>query len=235
MSDPSQTPVPPQMPPKKKGLHPLAWVGIGCGGVALLGVIVVGLLVWTGVKQAKGLMDEIAKEMKENPAKDSAELIVEANPDIEKVSQYDDTGEMTVRIRSTGEEITFQFQDLAKGPGELKDTNGNVIGPVQGDLTQVPSWVPRYPGLENETVSYQIEENGGKTGLISGKTNHPLKAIKVFYDGVIPEKLSSRSSSQSGVGSEGKLSLSYAGEAKNLTIEAYENAGETYLHTRYEE
>jgi hypothetical protein len=235
MSDPSQPPIPPQMPPKKKGLHPLAWVGIGCGGVALLGAIVVGLLVWTGFKQAKGLMDELAKEMKMNPAKGSAELIVDTNPDIEKVSQNDAAGEMTVRIRSTGEELTFHFQDLAKGPGELKDTNGNVIGPVQGDLAQVPSWVPRYPGLENETVWYQLEENGGKSGLISGETNHPLSAVKVFYDGVASKKLSSRSSSQNRVGSAGKLSLSYSGGGQSLTIEAYEDGGDTYIHTQYQE
>ncbi|MCY3023404.1 MAG: hypothetical protein NTW87_30865 [Planctomycetota bacterium] len=51
---PPAAPRVPGQPPEKKGLHPLAWVGIGCAVLAVLGVVlflVLGVFFFKGVKR----------------------------------------------------------------------------------------------------------------------------------------------------------------------------------------
>ena len=72
------TPPPTQLPeaPKRKGLPPLAWAGIGCGGLFLFAVVAGALLVGTCAK--KGI--EMVSEHSANPAKAAAESMVKEHP-----------------------------------------------------------------------------------------------------------------------------------------------------------
>ncbi|MEZ5305026.1 MAG: hypothetical protein R3F11_30930 [Verrucomicrobiales bacterium] len=100
---------------QKKGLSPLAWVGIGCGGLVLLGVIaVVGLGVWGFGK---------AKEFAEDPSK-IVELAVNADPNLEVVKNDADAGEFTYRNKSTGEEITISYEDIRNGKFDITTGSG---------------------------------------------------------------------------------------------------------------
>jgi len=93
---------PPDLPKeKKKGLPPIAWVGIGCGGLLLIVAIVVTILIGKGVKMAK----EFAEELEKNPGKALVETTVKFHPDIEMVSQDDLKGEATIRVKSSGKEF----------------------------------------------------------------------------------------------------------------------------------
>lgn len=228
MSDPIQTQVPPQMPPKKKGLHPLAWVGIGCGGLTLIGLIVIGLISWFAYTKVK--------ELARNPAKASAELMVQANPDIEKVSENETAGEMTIRVKSTGEEITLKYNELANGKISIKDKDGNISVLGQGDLSKVPAWVPRYPGIADEATSFQVENSGKHSGVLSGTTSDSVDAIKNFYDGNAPTgSFTSKGHSIYNDGTTSKLSLNYSDGSKSLRIEAFGENGQTKIQTFYSE
>src|SRR5215470_13160748 len=78
-----QSPPPPPSPPgtpqaQKKGMGPLAWIGIGCGVIVLLGCIVMGAFFY--------FVKSKADEFQKNPALSAAKLAVQLNPDLDLVS-----------------------------------------------------------------------------------------------------------------------------------------------------
>ena len=60
---PAATP-PPPAPAKKKGLPPLAWVGIGCGALVVIALIVFAVGSWLVAKKVR----DVAGEFEANPA-----------------------------------------------------------------------------------------------------------------------------------------------------------------------
>jgi hypothetical protein len=153
----------------KKGLPALAWIGIGCGVIILIGAIA---LVAGGVFVAKKVKD-VAGDFEKNPALASARMIVKVNPEWEEVSTDDKAGTITVREKKTGKEMTIGLDDLAKGrvtlssegksytleaqgdkdTGQLKVTDGSgktVFSAGGAGGTKPPEWVPTYPGTSAE-------------------------------------------------------------------------------------
>lgn len=196
----------------------MAWVGIGCGGIVILGIV--------GVVLLGGFIFNKAKDALKNPGKASAELMVRANKDLEKVSENDATGEMTVRVKSTGEQITLKYDDLAKGKFTIKDKDGKVVEFGGGDLSKVPSWVPRYPGVTDETLPMAAEEPSQLTGMLSFTTKDPLEDVKTFYKAEA-DKLSLSSSSDSSfeVNGEKNLALHFEGGKREITVNAFGKSG----------
>ncbi len=88
---------------KKKGLGPLAWIGIGCGALV---VIVAVALVVVGLIAAKKIKD-VAGDFKDNPEMAAARLIVKMNPELEEVSADEQAATITVRHTKTGEVVTL--------------------------------------------------------------------------------------------------------------------------------
>jgi hypothetical protein len=153
--------------PAKKGLPIWAWVGIGCGGLLILVLIVVmaaGFFVANKVK-------DVAADFEDNPAMATARMIVKLNPELEEVSTDEEAGTITVRNKKTGEEITVNFEDIEDGKlsfttdeGEVKvdasqlDESGSmtvtsedgsvVFATGKPSAKDLPSWVPIYPGTE---------------------------------------------------------------------------------------
>ena len=153
--------------PAKKGLPIWAWVGIGCGGLLILVLIVVmaaGFFVANKVK-------DVAADFEDNPAMATARMIVKLNPELEEVSTDEEAGTITVRNKKTGEEITVNFEDIEDGKlsfttdeGEVKvdasqlDESGSmtvtsedgsvVFATGKPSAKDLPSWVPMYPGTE---------------------------------------------------------------------------------------
>ncbi|BCU77271.1 hypothetical protein llg_19860 [Luteolibacter sp. LG18] len=197
----------------------MAWVGIGCGGIVILGVV--------GVVLLGGFIFSKAKDAMKNPGKASAELMVRANKDLEKVSENESTGEMTVRVKSTGEEVTLKYDDLAKGRFTVKGKDGKVIQLGNGDLAKVPAWVPRYPAITDEASALQAEDATQSTGMLTFTTADPLEDVKLFYKAEA-DKLSLSSSSDSSfeLNGEKNLSLHYSGGKREITINAFGKSGE---------
>src|SRR5689334_16038358 len=74
-----QSPPPSYPPPApKKGMGPLAWIGIGCGVILVIGVIAMFAVGFFVKRQVDKFED--------NPAMAAATLAVKLNPDLELVS-----------------------------------------------------------------------------------------------------------------------------------------------------
>ncbi len=149
----------------KKGLPALAWIGIGCGVIVLIGAIVVAVVLWWGIGKAKPFLSDLEN----NPSLTAARAFVKASPDLEEVSVDKKAGTITVRDKKTGKEMTVGLDDLQKGrvtfssegksytveaqgdheTGQLKvtDESGKTVFSAGGaGGAKAPDWVPTYPG-----------------------------------------------------------------------------------------
>ncbi|MGC4014378.1 MAG: hypothetical protein QM755_07665 [Luteolibacter sp.] len=212
----------------------MAWVGIGCGGIIIL--IIIGAVaggIW-GVGKLKGIADEMAK----NPSKKSAEMMVMFNKDLEKVSENDANGEMTIRVKSTGEQITLKYDDLAKGRFTIKDKDGKVVQLGGGDLAALPAWVPRYPGVTNEALPMQADEPTQSSGMLSFTTNDPLEDVKIFYKDQAGKLALTSVSTDSSMEVNGvkNLNLHFSGGKRELNVTGYgKTGGELNVQVFYQE
>lgn len=153
--------------PERKGLHPLAWVGIGCGVIL---VIVVAAMLIGGFFLARTVKN-VAEDFEDNPGLAAARFVVKASPDLEEVETDEEAGTMTIRNTKTGELITVNFDDIKEGrfswtaDGEevsidvsdaesgtvkVESSDGDGFQLTTGDAVTeaVPDWVPVYPGTE---------------------------------------------------------------------------------------
>ena len=204
---------------EKKGMPVIAWVGIGCGGLILLAII--------GMIAVGGMFYRVAKKVMDNPAKASAEFALRANKDLEKVAENDQSGEMTFRVKSTGEEVTLKYDDLAKGRFTVKDKDGKVTQLGMGDVSKIPAWVPRYPGATDETSAMQSEDSTQVAGMMTFTTKDPADDIeKSFNDQTAKISLTSSNRSSMDIQGTRTLSLQYSGGKRELTVTAYGKSGE---------
>jgi hypothetical protein len=196
------TVAPPQAPPPaKKGMSPLAWVAIGCGAVAVLGILVVGGLVMAGGLFAKKQLDKFEK----NPAMAAAELMVRANPDVELVESDEEAGTLTIRNKKTGEVMTINAEDAKEGKISIETKEGTssvdfsggedggsmtvtnekgetaTFSAGEGSPTDLPSWVPAYPGGTAQGV---LQSNTGQErgATFSVQTNDTVDKVLDFYE-----------------------------------------------------
>lgn len=189
-------PAGPPTAPQKKGLGLLAWLAIGCGGVLILGFIAFAALGWFAVKKVK--------EVAENPTLVIAKGIDLANPDLELVSTDDEAKTVTYRKTSTGEEITFSWEDIENGRVSLTDSSGKsttigvdestgsagvVVRNEAGEVSQQysvsgsqqpPEWLPLPEGVTQEGGWVAQDESGTK-GLLSFKYDGDRAALLEFY------------------------------------------------------
>jgi hypothetical protein len=217
MNDPSQVPPPPgppsgtppgtyaqPAPPPKKGLSPLAWVGIGCAVIAVLGMLVLGGVVAVGGYFAKKGLDKLEK----NPTLTMAELAVRANPDVDLVSTDEEAGTITVKVKKSGEVMTFNAKDIEKGHFEIKSKDGTAVfdasgkdGTVKvtndkgevatlqggaGAPQNLPAWFPVYPG---GTIQGTFDTNGpdGRTVAFTVSTTDTADKVLSFYESKLKE------------------------------------------------
>lgn len=206
----------------------LGWVGIGCGTVIVIGVVVVSLLV--------GFCKRKVGEFTRNPEKAGAELMVKMNPGLELVSQDDAKGEMTIRTKD-GQEMTMNYQDIAAGKFTVKDADGTTTQIGQADLSTVPAWVPRVPKLQSTTSSVQNKASGKISGLYAATTTESIGALEAFFKAEA-EKLKMTSSSRTALKADGveNRMLSYEGEGRTLNIVITSKPGEDgQVNVGYEE
>ena len=191
-------PLPPVAPAKKKGLHPLAWVAIGCGGLLLLvliGFFAAGAFV---VNKAKGWVEKAEA----NPALAAAEMVVRMNPEIDLVSKDEAAGTMTVRNKKTGETVTLSFDEIAEGrfsiekDGErtaisvgqesaggglrIEGPDGEMVFGVSADREKIPGWVPLYPGASFEGQGV-LTAGSSTQGTFSQQTVDSRQEVAAFY------------------------------------------------------
>lgn len=184
MTQPQQT--------QKKGLSPLAWIAIGCAGLVVLAIVAVTV---GGVFVARKAKDVI-EDFEENPARAAAQMVVRVNPELEMVESDDEAGTMTIRNTRTGEVATFDFDEIAEGKFSWETAEGRVEFDVTdeegggmkvttdegearigaGAGSQVPAWVPRYPGAEPQGA-FTSKSGAEESGAFSFATNDSPSAV----------------------------------------------------------
>ncbi|HEX6898233.1 MAG TPA: hypothetical protein VF789_00900 [Thermoanaerobaculia bacterium] len=197
------SPVPPPpgspQPPPRKGLGPLAWVGIGCGVLLVIGMVLVAAGGWFAKKQ----IDKFA----DNPGFAAAELAVRANPDLEVVNSDREKNTLTVRNKKTGEVLTFNGEDLKDGKLTVTNEKGETVdfsasqegvkitnekgevstfGATEGGPKNLPSWVPVYPG---GTVQGTMDSTTGegRTVIFTVSSQDAVDTVATFYEGKLKE------------------------------------------------
>lgn len=213
--------------PEKQGISPLGWVGIGCGTLVLVAVLGISLLIgW-----CKRTVGDLA-DFRANPEKLAAELMVRMNPDLEKLAANDRTGEMTIRMKD-GKVATMSYRELASGVAGA----GVPVGSARSDLSDVPAWVPRVPGLKAVTSAMRDEKSGTVSGTISVTSTESASTLESYFKEEAGKLgfTSSRSMSLSADGKESR-SQSYSGRGRKLDVVITVVPGEdTRVNVGYDE
>jgi len=224
MNGTSQVPPAPGVPPARKGMSPLAWVGVGCIVLLVLAGIAVGVMGWL----AKRAVDKFAA----NPTMAAAELAVKMNPDLELVKADEKNNSITIKDKKTGEVTTISAEDAKNGKWSIKtdkgtatvDTSGGNGLSVQstdekgqvstfnagaGTPQNLPSWLPAYPGgAVQGTLDTTNAE--GRSATFTVTTKDDSNKVLDYYEaqlrnsGLKPEKTTFNSNGQTGGTVSGK-------------------------------
>jgi hypothetical protein len=213
------------MPPPapRKGLHPLAWVGIGCGGlVVVIGVISAITAVMVGKKAIASL--------KEHPGKDAVAELVERLPAYQKLAEDFEKGSITLRSKTDGALVTTDYDALVLGTAEVKDAAGSARPIATGDLTKIPAWVPRYSPADKEACVVQRDDATETSGVLAFTTMSPLDDVMAFY-GKQAEGLSMHSSATRATDLGGRVSrsLRVSGGKRMLRVHAHAVGGPPWI------
>ncbi len=198
---------PPTMPAPKKGLSGLVIAGIGCGGLIVLAVLIAVLL----MMKACNMVKDVAGDFKNNPGKAAAMMALKFNPEVDIVKTDDAKGEITVRNKKSGEEVTLSFNDIAKGKFSMKNAKGEevsidgsdvagkggvvmkgpqgevIIGGTNSAAVAPPTWVPMYPNLKSQPGGMRSEKNGAVAGAFIAESADAGAKIKDFYEAKLKE------------------------------------------------
>lgn len=216
-SPPPPYPPPPGLQQQKKGLPPLAWAGIGCGGIALL--VLVGIAL-AAMKIGKSVM----KSFNEHPAKEAVEAVFKDYPDLQKTFENPEAGDFTLRIKSSSKEFPGASYDAwVHGKVMIEDASGAPVPALQGDLSKVPAWVPRYPGATGEVSLLHQESPTRIHGILVADTNDTKEAISSFFEAESGKLSGVTASGSSNTDFNGRraLNMSFSGGKYRLEIHAY--------------
>ena len=197
MSEPM---TPPPVPGQKKKMSALGWIAIGCGAIAIIGILALGGAAFIGGRFLKNK----AAEFEKNPTLAAAELVVQANPELEVVESDSDEGTLTIKNTKTGEVVTLNAKDIEEGKltFETKDGTTTIDGSsaeegggikvtdAKGQETtfsagagaprNLPSWVPLYANAKVEG-SYDATTAEGRNAMFTVTSSDSVDQLAEFY------------------------------------------------------
>jgi len=177
-------------------MGPLAWVGIGCGVILVIGVIAMFAIGFFAKRQLDKFGD--------NPAMAAATLAVKLNPDLELVDSDAEKNTLTIKDKKTGKVVTLSAEDIKEGKltfttkdgtttldgsstgdgGTLKVTNEKgeqaVLSAGAGAPKNLPSWVPVYGGAKVEG-SYDATTAEGRNAMFTVTSGDSVDQVAEFY------------------------------------------------------
>jgi hypothetical protein len=184
---------------QKKGLSPLAWIGIGCGAIILIAFLVMSVGIWFGARKVK----DIAKDFEDDPARTAAEMIVRMNPELELMETDTSEGTITIRDKESGEVATFDYSEIKEGKLSFESSEGKIAfdatGENEGALLTVetddgtsqwvaggepdalPDWLPDYPEAEAIQTAYSERKKDSHSGTFSFITVDSAEDVLAFY------------------------------------------------------
>ena len=185
-------------PVQKKGMSPLAWIAIGCGGIIVIGLVVVFAGGMWLFKKGK----DFAEEMDKNPEVAMSKVFALANPEIDYVGNDETDRTVTFRNNKTGEEFTFDYRDIKEGKiafsadgkrvvfdadqtaggGKVRITTdeGQVTYGTNVDMNDFPDWLPYYPNT-SPTGNMLSESEDARTGTYSFQTSLDHQTVMDYY------------------------------------------------------
>lgn len=218
-----QMPPPPPPPLKKKGLHPLAWAGIGCGGLVAVTAVVAAILMFTAGK-------ELMANFKEHQGADAVATVLEMRPDLEKVSEDKEKGAITVRAKATGEAVATTYDDLILGRTLVKDPTGAPVPIGSSDLSKLPAWFVRYPGALDEVILAHHEDPKLVKGMLAFTTTDAPDDIERFFQTEAGKLLlHSTSRGEMTIGNKVSRSLKYSGPKYAIRVHIHGAAGSPWI------
>jgi len=207
MNETAIPPAPGAPAPKKKGLSPLAWFAIGCGGLIVLGLGSCFVMTAFVTHKAKSFIEDVEKNPDAAAVK-AAEMAMRLNPDVEVVKSDPEGGTLTVRDKASGKEVTFDIEDIKAGKLSISSGGDKVNVDVDatdhgtasmkitskdgtmtfggGDGSQVPDWVPGYPGARTDSFS-NVVAKGERSGSFAIKTPDATDKVLEFYASKLEE------------------------------------------------
>lgn len=193
------TEMPEEQTTPKKGLSPLAWIGIGCGAIILIAFLVMSVGIWFGARKVK----DMAKGFEDDPARTAAEMIVKLNPELEMIETDASEGTITIRVKETGEIATFDYSEIKEGKLSLESSEGKIAfdataedegavftvetdeGTMKvGSLTgpeDLPVWLPEYPNAESFVTAHSEVKEGSSSGTFSFRTPDAPEEVLTYY------------------------------------------------------
>lgn len=185
--------------PERKGLHPLAWVGIGCGAL----LVIVMVVVMVGGFFLARTVKNVAEDFEDNPGLAAARFIVKASPELEEVDVDEESGTMTIRNTKSGELITVNFDDIKEGRFswtadgeevtvdvsdaedgtvriESSDGDGFAITTGAAVTDEIPEWVPDYPDSEPENRG-TMKTDDSVSGNFNFTTDDAVAEVLDFF------------------------------------------------------
>lgn len=236
-------------PQQKKGLGVWAWVAIGCVGLLVLGALGVGGALWWGARKVSTVAQELA-----NDPTAAIDMMAKINPDIEVVERDAAGGKVTIRNKQTGEVVTLDVDDIREGRISFSTAEGETTmqldqeaGTLQvhsegdnggtlslGGNTELPSWVPTYPGATSEGV-YSAETAEQIGGTFSATTADDVDTVFAYFksqlDGGGYKVSENRFSGPQGTG--GMLVGESADGRQTLTYTLQSSGGQTQVSGMY--
>ena len=171
-----------------------AKIGLGCGCLVLIaGIVLFGILGY-GAKKAV----DFARDFETNPSK-AVEALIELNPELDVINNDPDSGKITIRNNTTGEEATFDYSDVQQGRINFESNEGSysidtnessgvtVTTPqgetrIGGNMSDVPKWVPQYPGAEADgSGGMTMVQNDTASGLVGARTSDDLEKVEAWF------------------------------------------------------
>ncbi len=240
----------------KKGLHPLAWVAIGCGAL----VVIVGIAAVAGVGFLANKAKDVVADFEENPARAAAEMVIRVNPELDLVSSDDAAGTITFRNNKTNEEFTLDYDAIKEGKfsvttdeGEFSvdassadEGKGVTFSGPEGTATfnndtsakDVPSWVPQYPGSTSREGTFSSQTDRGIAGAFTIETPDDVEKALDFLEQLLQGqgyKVSKTVMSGNGSSRGGILQAANDALKRNLNIAAEGRDDGTKLVIQYGE
>jgi hypothetical protein len=250
-----QSPPPPGAPqPPKKGMGPLAWIGIGCGVIILIGIIVMA----AGAYLFK---TRVVDPMKDNPSLAAAKLVVAASPDLEMVKEDPKAQTITVHNKKTDETVVvslddakngrFKFSSNGKGASSIDFSQQGISVKTQdekgkestfvagaGAPKDLPAWLPTYPGatVQGGYSSKSAEATVQTFGLTT--TDSPDKVIAFYQDQLKNNGLTAQQPTTTAVGGQttiASLTADSPDKKRHVQIVMQASDGKTQASINYEE
>ncbi|MGI9610870.1 MAG: hypothetical protein ACR2NL_11325 [Acidimicrobiia bacterium] len=207
-----------------------------------------------------GSISDFVEDMQENPTRTAAETMIRLNPELDILSTDESAGTITFRNSRTGEEATLNFEDIAEGrfsmttdegdftvnASEAEEGGGVVFTGPQGetrfgasaDLSDVPDWVPGYPGSEDLQGTMQSTSAEGLMGAFSAKTTDDAQTVVDYFKKLFEErgyKIGAESMTRTGEGAFGAVNGESVEDGRMVNVVVIENVndGETVVTVNY--